>query len=74
MSLGPLQPGGTEPEVFALLGLGLATRDIGWQRDLSVKTIETHEARIKKKPMRCDDCHNMEMASRVKSFQQAHNG
>jgi DNA-binding NarL/FixJ family response regulator len=38
-----------EREVFALIGRGLATRDIARQLDLSVKTIETHQARIKEK-------------------------
>jgi DNA-binding NarL/FixJ family response regulator len=38
-----------EREVFALIGRGLATRDIARQLDLSVKTIETYQARIKEK-------------------------
>jgi DNA-binding NarL/FixJ family response regulator len=38
-----------ERDVFALIGRGLATRDIARQLDLSVKTIETHQARIKEK-------------------------
>ena len=38
-----------EREVFALIGRGLATRAIARQLDLSVKTIETYQARIKEK-------------------------
>lgn len=38
-----------EREVFALIGRGLATRDIAQQLDLSMKTIETYQARIKEK-------------------------
>ena len=38
-----------EREVFALIGHGLGTRDIARQLNLSVKTIETHQARIKDK-------------------------
>jgi len=38
-----------EREVFSLIGQGLATRDIGALLGLSVKTIETHQARIKEK-------------------------
>ena len=38
-----------EREVFALIGRGLGTRDIADQLNLSVKTIETHQARIKEK-------------------------
>ena len=38
-----------EREVFALIGRCLATRDIARQLDLSVKTIETYQARIKEK-------------------------
>ncbi len=38
-----------EREVFALIGRGLGTRDIGRQLGLSVKTVETHQARIKEK-------------------------
>ena len=38
-----------ERDVFALIGRGLATRDIARQLELSVKTIETHQARIKEK-------------------------
>lgn len=38
-----------EREVFALIGRGLATRDIATQLDLSTKTIETYQARIKEK-------------------------
>ncbi|MGB7219771.1 MAG: response regulator transcription factor [Vicinamibacterales bacterium] len=38
-----------EREVFALIGRGLATRDIATRLDLSTKTIETYQARIKEK-------------------------
>ena len=38
-----------EREVFALMGRGLATRGIAQQLDLSVKTIETYQARVKEK-------------------------
>lgn len=38
-----------EREVFALIGRGLGTREIAEQLDLSVKTIETYQARIKEK-------------------------
>ena len=38
-----------EREVFALIGRGLGTRDIARQLSLSIKTIETHQARIKDK-------------------------
>jgi len=38
-----------EREVFTLIGQGLATRDISTRLGLSVKTIETHQARIKDK-------------------------
>ena len=38
-----------EREVFALIGRGLGTRDIAGQLSLSIKTIETHQARIKEK-------------------------
>lgn len=38
-----------EREVFALIGRGLATRDIARRLDLSVKTIETYQTRIKEK-------------------------
>jgi DNA-binding NarL/FixJ family response regulator len=38
-----------EREVFAMIGRGLATRDIAGQLSLSVKTIETYQARIKEK-------------------------
>ena len=38
-----------EREVFALIGRGLATRDIARQLALSVKTVETYQARIKEK-------------------------
>ena len=38
-----------EREVFTLMGRGLETRDIAGQLDLSVKTIETYQARIKEK-------------------------
>ena len=38
-----------EREVFALIGRGLATRDIARQLDLSTKTIETYQSRIKEK-------------------------
>lgn len=38
-----------EREVFGLLGQGLTTRDIADRCDLSVKTVETHLARIKDK-------------------------
>jgi DNA-binding NarL/FixJ family response regulator len=38
-----------EQEVFALIGQWLGARDIASQLDLSVKTIETHQARIKEK-------------------------
>lgn len=38
-----------EREVFALIGRGLATRDIARQLHLSMKTIETYQARIKEK-------------------------
>ena len=38
-----------EREVFALIGRGLRTRDIAQQLGLSMKTIETYQARIKEK-------------------------
>ena len=38
-----------EREVFTLIGRGLGTRDIAQQLTLSVKTVETHQARIKEK-------------------------
>jgi DNA-binding NarL/FixJ family response regulator len=38
-----------EREVFSLIGRGLATRDIAHELDLSVKTVETYQARIKEK-------------------------
>jgi len=38
-----------EREVLTLIGRGLATREIARQLDLSVKTIETYQARIKEK-------------------------
>ncbi len=38
-----------EREVFGLLGLGRGTRTIAEQLDLSVKTVETYQARIKEK-------------------------
>lgn len=38
-----------EREVFTLIGRGLGTRDIARQLGLSVKTVETHQARIKDK-------------------------
>jgi len=38
-----------EHAVFSLIGRGLATRDIAAQLNLSVKTIETYQARIKEK-------------------------
>lgn len=38
-----------EREVFAMLGQGLSTRDIADRCALSVKTVETHQARIKEK-------------------------
>jgi len=38
-----------EFEVFGLLGQGLPVREIAARLDLSVKTIETHQARMKKK-------------------------
>jgi DNA-binding NarL/FixJ family response regulator len=38
-----------EREVFALIGRGLGTRDIALQLDVSMKTIETYQARIKEK-------------------------
>lgn len=38
-----------EREVFALIGRGQGTRDIALQLALSVKTIETYQARIKEK-------------------------
>ena len=38
-----------EREVFVLIGRGLGTRNIAGQLGLSVKTIETHQARIKEK-------------------------
>lgn len=38
-----------EREVFTLIGQGLGTRDIARQLTVSVKTVETHQARIKEK-------------------------
>jgi DNA-binding NarL/FixJ family response regulator len=38
-----------EREVFTLIGRGLGTRDIARQLAVSVKTVETHQARIKEK-------------------------
>jgi DNA-binding NarL/FixJ family response regulator len=38
-----------EREIFTLIGRGLATRDIAQRLDLSVKTVETYQARIKEK-------------------------
>ena len=38
-----------EREVFALIGRGLRTSDIAEQLDLSTKTVETYQARIKEK-------------------------
>ncbi len=38
-----------EREVFGLIGRGVATRNIAKQLDLSTKTIETYQARIKEK-------------------------
>lgn len=38
-----------EREVFTLIGRGLGTRDIARQLIVSVKTVETHQARIKEK-------------------------
>jgi len=38
-----------EREVFSLIGRGLDTRGIARQLGLSVKTVETHQARIKEK-------------------------
>jgi DNA-binding NarL/FixJ family response regulator len=38
-----------EREVFTLIGRGLGTRDIARQLTVSVKTVETHQARIKEK-------------------------
>jgi len=38
-----------EREVFELIGEGLCTRDIAGTLHISIKTVETHQARIKKK-------------------------
>jgi DNA-binding NarL/FixJ family response regulator len=38
-----------EREVFILIGRGLGTRDIAARLNVSIKTIETHRARIKEK-------------------------
>jgi DNA-binding NarL/FixJ family response regulator len=38
-----------EREVLTLMGRGLSTRDIAQQLALSVKTVETHQARLKEK-------------------------
>jgi DNA-binding CsgD family transcriptional regulator len=38
-----------EREVFALIGRGVTSRDIARQLALSVKTVETYQARIKEK-------------------------
>ena len=38
-----------EREVFALIGRGLRTSDIAEQLDLSTKTVQTYQARIKEK-------------------------
>ena len=38
-----------EREVFALIGRGLRTSDTAEQLDLSTKTVETYQARIKEK-------------------------
>ena len=38
-----------EREVFTLIGQGLGTREIAQQLTVSVKTVETHQARIKEK-------------------------
>lgn len=38
-----------EREVFTLIGQGLGPRDIARQLTVSVKTVETHQARIKEK-------------------------
>ena len=38
-----------EREVFTLIGQGLGTRDIARHLTVSVKTVETHQARIKEK-------------------------
>jgi DNA-binding NarL/FixJ family response regulator len=38
-----------ELEVFSLLGEGLSTREVAQRLNLSVKTIETHRAQIKRK-------------------------
>jgi DNA-binding NarL/FixJ family response regulator len=38
-----------ELEVFSLLGDGLSTREVAQRLNLSVKTIETHRAQIKRK-------------------------
>jgi DNA-binding NarL/FixJ family response regulator len=38
-----------EREVFVLMGRGLETRAIATHLDLSAKTIETYQARIKEK-------------------------
>lgn len=38
-----------EREVFELVGAGVGTRDIAKALHISVKTVETHQARIKKK-------------------------
>lgn len=38
-----------ERQVFELIGRGLATREIAEQLSVSVKTIETHQSRIKQK-------------------------
>ena len=38
-----------EREIFTLIGQGLGTRDIAQRLAVSVKTVETHQARIKEK-------------------------
>ena len=38
-----------EREVFRLVGMGLATREIAIKLDRSIKTVEAHRANLKKK-------------------------
>ena len=51
-----------EREVFALIGRGLGTRGIADQLNLSVKTIETHQARIKEK-LGCANARELTLAA-----------
>lgn len=59
-----------ELEVFRAMGQGLGTREIAEKLKLSVKTIETHRAHIKRK-LRVEDGNDMVKLAR--DMQQLHN-